>query len=60
MEMFKTQRVAPCEDNPNDLSVTDFSVMNMKGYFPVRLFNLMMGTMLAKGVPKLYATAREI
>ena len=43
-----------------DLKVTDFSHMDLKGYFPVRIMNMMLGTMMSKGIPKLRKVIDEI
>lgn len=49
-EFFKTQRIIEHPDNKDDLMITDFSLMNLKGYFPVRIFNMMIGTIMPKGL----------
>jgi hypothetical protein len=52
MQMFKAVRV---EQVGEDIHLTDFSSMDMKGYFPKRLMNMMLGTMM----PKMIKTQRE-
>jgi hypothetical protein len=42
------------------LVVTDFSNLDLKGYFPVRILNMMMGTMMSKGITRLRAVLYEI
>jgi hypothetical protein len=58
--MFKTQLYKQDPANPDDLLVTDFSSMDMKGNFPMRIMNLMMGTMFPKSVAKMTATLDRI
>lgn len=45
MQMFKAVKV---EQVGNDVELTDFSSMDMKGYFPMRLMNMMIGSMMPK------------
>jgi len=51
MEFFKASM---CEQKGKDIHITEFSNMDMKGYFPVRLMNMMMGSMVSKMMPKMY------
>ena len=60
MEMFKTIMIRQDPDCTSDLLVTDFSNMDMKGYFSPRIMNMMMGTILSKGYTKLRKTLSEI
>ena len=43
--MFKAIKV---EQVGPDVELTDFSSMDMKGYFPMRLMNMMIGSMMPK------------
>ena len=45
MQMFKAVKV---EQVGEDIHLTDFSSMDMKGYFPMRLMNMMIGSMMPK------------
>ena len=56
MEMFKTVLVRQDPDSPEDLLVTEYSNMDMKGYFLPRIMNMMTGAILSKG----YAKMRKI
>ena len=47
MQMFKAIRA---EQVGNDIHLTDFSSVDMKGYFPKRLLNMMIGTKMPKMV----------
>jgi hypothetical protein len=51
MEMFKATMA---EQKGNDLHVLEFSNFDMKGYFPVRLMNMMLGSMVSKGMNEFY------
>jgi len=54
--MFKTQLYRQDPANPEDLLVQDFTTMDMKGNFPMRIMNMMIGTMMPKSTEKMYAT----
>lgn len=60
MEMFKTVLVKQDPESPNDLLVTEYSNMDMKGYFPPRIMNMMTSAILAKGYGKLKRVLTEI
>jgi hypothetical protein len=55
--MFKAMML---KQEGEDLRIVDFSNMDLKGYFPVRIMNMMMGTIMGKGIPKLRKTINEI
>ena len=59
IEMFKSVKIMESKENPADIEILDFSIMNMKGYFPVRVFNMMMGSILSKGIANIYKIAKE-
>lgn len=48
IDVFKTVKLRQDPEKPEDLLLTDYSTMDLKGYFPPRLMNMMMGTMLPK------------
>lgn len=48
MEMFKTMKIRQDPEKPEDLLITDYSNFDMKGYFPARLMNMVIGSMLPK------------
>ena len=50
MDIFKASR---CRDVDGVLHLLEFSNMDMKGYFPMKMMNMFMGSMLAKGIPEL-------
>ena len=58
--MFKTQLYKQDPSNPDDLLIEDFTTMDMKGNFPMRIMNMMIGTMMPKSVAKMYGTIDEI
>ena len=60
MEMFKTVLVKQDPESPDDLLVTEYSNMDMKGYFPPRIMNMMTGAILSKGYAKLRKVLIEI
>lgn len=60
MEMFKTVLVRQDPESPDDLWVTEYSNMDMKGYFPPRIMNMMTGAILSKGYTKLRKILTEI
>lgn len=47
MEMFKASLVKQVD---KDISITEFSNFNMKGYFPMRLLNMVMASAVSKGL----------
>lgn len=51
MEMLKASR---CRDTDNGLEVIEFSNMDMKGYFPMKMMNMVMGSAIAKSIPDLH------
>lgn len=55
--MFKTQMIT---QDGLDLKVKDFSHIDLKGYFPVRIMNMMLGTMMGKGIPKMRETIDKV
>ena len=57
VEIFKTMMLV---QEGEDLKVTDFSHLDLKGYFPVRIMNMMLGTMMSKNIPKIRKTVEEI
>ncbi len=36
--------------NQEDLLITDYSNIDFKGYFPMRLMNMMIGSVMPKGI----------
>ena len=42
------------EQKGEDLHMTEFSNMNLKGYFPVRLMNMVLGSMIQAGIGQMY------
>jgi hypothetical protein len=48
MEMFKTMKIRQDPEKLDDLLITDFSNFDMKGYFPARIMNMVLGSMLPK------------
>jgi hypothetical protein len=60
IEMFKTQQYRQDPENPEDLLITDFTTMDMKGYFPMRIMNMMLGTMMPKSVAKMSETLEKV
>lgn len=48
--MLKAMTVKPAEDNPNDILITDISTIDMKGNIPRRFMNMMISTVMSKGV----------
>lgn len=48
MEMFKTMKIREDPDKPDDLLVTDYSNFDMKGYFPTRIMNMVISSILPK------------
>ena len=59
IEIFKSVKIMESKENPADIEFMDFSIMNMKGYFPVRVFNMMMGSMMSKSMTNVYKIAKE-
>ena len=59
-QLLKVQLLRQDEANPADLKITDFTTMDMKGYFPSRLMNMAMSSMISKGVSEVNAKLREI
>jgi hypothetical protein len=47
MEMFKASLV---QQQGPDIKITEFSNFNMKGYFPMRLLNMVMASAVEKGL----------
>ena len=50
IEMFKVQKIMQDPSNQEDLLVTDYSNIDFKGYFPMRLMNMMIGSVIPKGI----------
>jgi hypothetical protein len=48
MDMFKTMKIRQDPEKPEDLLVTDYSNFDMKGYFPTRIMNMVIGSLLPK------------
>ena len=60
IEMFKAQLYKQDPANPDDLLIEDFTTMDMKGNFPMRIMNMMIGTMMPKSAAKMYGVIQEI
>jgi hypothetical protein len=50
IEMFKSQKL---KQEGDDLHVQDISSFDFKGYFPMRLMSMMMGTMMPKAIAEI-------
>ena len=48
MDLFKTIMLRQDPEKPEDLLSTDYSNMDMKGYFPARLMNMVIGAQIPK------------
>ena len=56
MDIFKATMA---EQKGPDLHVLEFSNFDMKGYFPVRLMNMMLGSMVSKGLGEFYERMKK-
>jgi hypothetical protein len=55
MDAFSTCKLWQDPEKPEDLLVTEFSNFDMKGYFPSRIMNMVMASM----IPKMQKEMRE-
>ena len=55
MDSFSTTKLRQDPEKPEDLLVTEYSNFDMKGYFPGRIMNMVMSSM----VPKMQKELRE-
>ena len=51
MDFLKASR---CRDTDGKLEILEFSNMDMKGYFPMKMMNMFMGSAIAKSIPELH------
>lgn len=51
MDMLKVSR---CKEVNGGLQVLEFSNFDMKGYFPMRMMNMFMGSIIAKSIPEMH------
>lgn len=51
MDFLKASR---CRDIDGKLEILEFSNMDMKGYFPMKMMNMFMGSAIAKSIPELH------
>ena len=58
-EMLKCSFLRQAEDNSSDLLWTDISEFDMKGNIPQRFMNMMISTVMSKGVNQMYAKMQE-
>jgi hypothetical protein len=58
LQLYKCQVIRQCEENPEDLLVTDISNFDMKGSIPTRLMNMALCTMMSKGITELNKAVR--
>lgn len=57
--MFKVQKIQVAPDNANDIIITDIANVDMKGYFPSRMINMVMSTAMSKALPELYSEIKK-
>lgn len=50
MEMLKASRCTAMEGG-SGMTFLEFSNFDMKGYFPMRMMNMFMGSVIAKNIP---------
>lgn len=60
MEMFKTMKIREDPDKPDDLLVTDYSNFDMKGYFPTRIMNMVISSILPKMEKEMRQKLRDV
>lgn len=51
MDFYKASLI---EQIGEDIKITEYQTMDLKGYFPARLMNMMIGSQLAKGLGPMY------
>jgi len=56
MDMFKTSMMTPTD---NGLSIVEFSTSNMGGWFPMRLLNMLIGSMMKKGITDMVTNVKK-
>uniref|UniRef100_A0A7S3IVQ2 START domain-containing protein n=1 Tax=Strombidium inclinatum TaxID=197538 RepID=A0A7S3IVQ2_9SPIT len=59
-EMLVVRWIKENPENPKDLDVIGFSNVDMKGYFPSRLMNMAISSMMGKAVKMWYAKASKV
>jgi len=59
-ELLIVRWIKPNAENPSNLDVIAFTNMDMKGYFPSRLMNMAISSMMGKAVKMWYAKASKV
>lgn len=49
-----------CRNVEGGALITEYATLNMGGWFPMRLLNMMMGTAMKKGMPAILKKTHEI
>lgn len=59
-QILKIQLLKQDEANPADMKITDFTSMDLKGYFPSRLMNMAIANMISIGILEVAAKVKEV